>query len=403
MKNNNIIQLIIIICFFSCNGNKKDKKAEELVYNKQNMGAIIDSLPYNFKENDFSETIIAYKKIKKDIKNKYKAPPYGLLKNKIEEIFKLDVDKVNYRIIFLDDDSMFPKELLYYEKFILPDTYTFREFSDGNLENIDYDAFLKTILHYNNMIFYNDISATNWIKTKEPARIINLVKEQGYIKNKDWLQFAFSKSKLYKPDELERFLFDSKCRGEERTENGDCTGMLHTLRKDMLDKMIEYGAELSQLSTVANMVSNGNQEAYEENKEELYAYLMAHCYKAGQSGIIEYLYDSNPKIIEVFRKKDFYGIEDLKDFTDNFYKPQNKRFGLSSLGPDPYISYGVINDPDGYTNLRHGKESSSKVIKRVKTGEKFGIETNKGAWWIVVTEDGSRGFMHRSRITIIKE
>ncbi|MCD8440911.1 hypothetical protein G1K82_12860, partial [Tenacibaculum finnmarkense] len=366
----NIIQIILItLCMQSCNG-QKGKKMNTVKYNRN---AILNE----------------------KISSCYKKPTDKEFRQKILEVFKIDISKTTKKEINLSIE-LYPETALKEYNFIIPDDLHPMIPSEEDLLKMDkefiekaYKYVTKSICNYNKMIFYNDIAATNWVK-KNSSSLIHIVTKYGYIKNKDWLQFAFSKSELHEPYQLERFLFDVKCRGEERGEGGDCN-TVSSLRKDMLDKMIEYGAELSQLSTVANMVSNGNQEAYEENKEELYAYLMAHCYKAGQSGIIEYLYDSNPKMIEVFREKDFYGIEDLKDFTDNFYKPQNKRFGLSHLGPDPYISYGVINDPDGYTNLRHGKESSSKVVKRVKTGEKFGIEINKGDWWIVVTEDGTRG------------
>lgn len=334
----------------------------------------------------------------------FEFPDKNDFKNKIEEIFSVDLDTNRNEVVGLGIKENSELALINYS-YIIPSFYDFlygeseKDVSIEVYKNIGLD---KELCAYNNMIFHNDIKATNFIKSKSPELLIDLVKTYSYTTNKDWLKFAFNKSKLYEPMVLEKFLFSVKCKGTWRAENGDCHP-IYTLRKDMLDKMIEYGAELSQLSTVANMISNGNPESYEEDTEELYAYLMAYCYKAGQSGIIEYLYDTNPKMIEVFRKKDFYGIEDLEDFTDNFYKPQDKRFGLSSIGPDPYIAYGVINDPDGYTNLRDGKGTSAKVIKKIKEGEKFGIETNTGEWWIVVTEDGTRGRIHSSRVTVIKE
>ncbi|WP_438710540.1 SH3 domain-containing protein [Aquimarina muelleri] len=365
-----------------------------------------DSLPYNFDENDFKEYILAYQKIKRDLINSdsFSFPSFKVFSERILHFFDYNLENASYRVITFEDiHKKFSPEALYYEKYIIPDTYMFEELSDENLDESDYNFFLKEIIEYNKMIFYDDIGATNWIKNNSPTLLIDLVRTYNYTENKSWLQFVFKKTKLYEPQELEQFLFTVNCIGKDYTEGGECKKTISILRKDMLDKMIEYGAELSQLSTVANIVSNGNPQMYEEDTEELYAYLMAHCYKAGQSGIIEYLYDTNPKMIEVFRKKDFYGIEDLEDFTDNFYKPQNKRFGLSSIGPDPYIAYGVINDPDGYTNLRDGKGTSAKVIKKIKEGEKFGIETNTGEWWIVVTEDGTRGRIHSSRVTVIKE
>ncbi|GGX35570.1 SH3 domain-containing protein [Aquimarina muelleri] len=338
----------------------------------------------------------------------YKKPTNEQFRKKILEIFNTDISTKNETEIRLSTDK-YPETVLINYNFIIPFNLHPMIPDEESLQKMDkeaiekaYDYIIKNTCNYNKMIFNNDIHATNWIK-KNSLSLINLAQEYGYTKNKDWLQFAFSKSKLHEPTVLESFLFGFRCDSIVKNDGGyECKGQWQ-LRKDMLDKMIEYRAELSQLSTVANMVSNGKPQMYEEDTEELYAYLMAHCYKAGQSGIIEYLYDTDPKMIEVFRKKDFYGIEDLEDFTDNFYIPQNKRFGLSSLGPDPYIAYGVINDPDGYTNLRDGKGTSAKVIKKIKEGEKFGIETNTGEWWIVVTEDGTRGRIHSSRITIIKE
>lgn len=379
--------LLILIVLSSCKGqidNKNNKKME-------------DQLLYSFDTNQMSFLVdiydYSYEKLEKCRKNVSKQT----FQEKVKEIYNIDFDEIKYNDIYVNEASEHSDEILVNQRMIF-----INELPNIESKNEITESYLELLCNYNDMIFSNDIKSTNFIKANNPNLLIDLIRIYGYSANKDWLKFAFNKSKLYEPMVLEKFLFSVKCKGTWRAENGDCHP-IYTLRKDMLDKMIEYGAELSQLSTVANMVSNGRPESYEEDTEELYAYLMAYCYKAGQSGIIEYLYDTHPKMIEVFRKKDFYGIEDLEDFTDNFYKPQNKRFGLSSIGPDPYIAYGVINDPDGYTNLRDGKGTSAKVIKKIKEGEKFGIETNTGEWWIVVTEDGTRGRIHSNRITIIKE
>lgn len=60
---------------------------------------------------------------------------------------------------------------------------------------------------------------------------------------------------------------------------------------------------------------------------------------------------------------------------------------------------GIINDPDGYANLRSGKSADSKVIKEIFEGHKFEyIPDSKNDWWQVTTYDGSTGFIHKSRI-----
>lgn len=325
-------------------------------------------------------------------------------KNKVKELFLIDLD-LNARqdvVLGIHDDS---ELALNGYNYIIPSFYNFqygeseKEVSIKIYKQIGLD---KEVCAYNNMIFYNDIQSTSFIKKKHPEFLINLVKIYGYSGNKDWLQFSFSKSELYKPEVLEAFLFDIKCRGEWRGESGDCNTIV-TLRKDMLAKMIEYGAELSQLHLVANMVSNGNQEMYSENTDELYNYLIAHCYAAGQSGIIEYVYDTNPKMKDVFRKNNYYNIEGLEEYTNELYTPTDQRYGIGSLDPDPYLGYGVINDPDGYTNLRDGQGTNTPVVKKIVKGEKFAIKSKKDEWWLVVIADGTQGWIHKSRITITED
>ncbi|WP_062063050.1 SH3 domain-containing protein [Aquimarina longa] len=377
----NIIKIILIaLCIQSCNSQKE-----------KTMNVMEDQ----------------YALLNKKVSSCYKKPDNELFKQKILEIFNTDISIKKEKEIKLSIDK-YPETVLKEYNFIvpfnlhpmIPDNEGLQKMDEKAIEKM-YDYITKNICNYNNMIFYNDIHATNWIK-KNSLSLIHLAQEYGYTKNKDWLQFAFSKSKLYDPNELESFLFGFRCDSIYKTDGGDeCKGQWQ-LRRDMLDKMIEYDAELSQLHIVANMVSNGKPESYEEDTEELYAYLMAHCYKAGQTGLIEYLYDTNPKMKEVFRKQNYYNIEGLEEYTNEFYIPQNKRFGLSSIDSDPYEDYGEINDPDGYTNLRDGKGTNHPVIKKIVEGEVFAIKRKEKEWCLVVSEDGISGWIHSSRVKIIE-
>jgi hypothetical protein len=70
----------------------------------------------------------------------------------------------------------------------------------------------------------------------------------------------------------------------------------------------------------------------------------------------------------------------------------------------------VINDPDGYTNIRSSPRSDVKnIIGSVKSGQVFKAYPEAGAeWWRVSVQSQSTnspsiiGFMHKSRITILK-
>jgi hypothetical protein len=64
---------------------------------------------------------------------------------------------------------------------------------------------------------------------------------------------------------------------------------------------------------------------------------------------------------------------------------------------------GVINDPDGFTNLRAEQSADSAIIARVKNGEVFEFDALRWArepseWWMVTLASGRTGYMHSSRI-----
>ena len=63
----------------------------------------------------------------------------------------------------------------------------------------------------------------------------------------------------------------------------------------------------------------------------------------------------------------------------------------------------VINDPDGFTNVRAEPRENAAVVARVNAGEIFDFEydaTGKGTWWKVKLASGKAGWMHSSRIRI---
>jgi len=60
----------------------------------------------------------------------------------------------------------------------------------------------------------------------------------------------------------------------------------------------------------------------------------------------------------------------------------------------------VINDPDGFTNIRSGPGTQYEVISRVVNGELFYVLSPQGDWWRVRTREGKYGYIHRSRIKI---
>jgi hypothetical protein len=62
---------------------------------------------------------------------------------------------------------------------------------------------------------------------------------------------------------------------------------------------------------------------------------------------------------------------------------------------------GMIDDPDGFVNLRKGKSTDSAVVAKVKENEVFRFEADEDSEWCKVTlRSGKTGWMHGSRIRL---
>jgi len=69
-------------------------------------------------------------------------------------------------------------------------------------------------------------------------------------------------------------------------------------------------------------------------------------------------------------------------------------FAQTSLGQQ----LAIINDPDGFVNIRDSASSKSMIVGRITDDEIFYVDEDKGEWWPV-----SGGFVHKSRILILEE
>ncbi len=66
-------------------------------------------------------------------------------------------------------------------------------------------------------------------------------------------------------------------------------------------------------------------------------------------------------------------------------------------------TFGIINDPDGYTNIRGGEGSNYEIVGKLEEGYKFKyLPNDKSSWWAVETipyyGESIKGFVHKSRV-----
>ena len=64
----------------------------------------------------------------------------------------------------------------------------------------------------------------------------------------------------------------------------------------------------------------------------------------------------------------------------------------------------IIQDPDGYTNVRNGMSANSEIIDRLFEGENYEVfPSSDNNWWLVNTKSNVKGYVHKSRIKILNQ
>ena len=91
-----------------------------------------------------------------------------------------------------------------------------------------------------------------------------------------------------------------------------------------------------------------------------------------------------------FRIQNQYGLDELFVPVINRSLLQNK----SSIAS----CKGVIDDPDGYTNIRKSNSANSEIIGKIVDGEVFTYWETNDSWYIVQTAKGIKGYVYKSRI-----
>ncbi len=71
----------------------------------------------------------------------------------------------------------------------------------------------------------------------------------------------------------------------------------------------------------------------------------------------------------------------------------------------PSAPRAVIDDPDGYVNVRAGRGTQFEIVAEVREGEVFRVapKTDEEWWHVLTPDDRATGFMHSSRIRILRD
>jgi len=74
----------------------------------------------------------------------------------------------------------------------------------------------------------------------------------------------------------------------------------------------------------------------------------------------------------------------------------------------PILNYGqselgMINDPDRFVNVRADRSTDSEILFKIKENDFFLCEPTTDNWWKIDNFYGKTGFVHKSRIQLIKD
>lgn len=379
MKNITAYLLAGLSLFISCNG--QENKSQKIKETKKDMNSL-KTAPYNITDegdgtksnyDDLSPEFI--NKAKKVLEQrKFQFPDENTFNQKILDVFSFNLKDYKNSIIALRP-AMFPEVAIKENKFIF-----IQNAGAAEPEFINPDL----LYHFNSYIFYNSPVSYVWLQTNNSNLLYDLVVYYGYNKNKKLVESVFKKFDFNSLSDMEQLIFID-------------SGGYKKLKKQIFDDIetIIYKGKVEDFSyakegdgylrigDIINKISSSPKEYFEP--EKTISYLFERELRVGIQGDIESYLNKNPTYKSNLEKNKFYDLPTLKDYVKYIYqKESNTNF--------------IIQDSDGFTNLRKEKNSSSQILQKINTGEQVEVLDQNGDWWLVVSKEGKKGYVHKSRI-----
>ncbi|MGX5686425.1 SH3 domain-containing protein [Chryseobacterium cucumeris] len=379
MKNITAYLLAGLSLFISCNG--QENKSQKIKETKKDMNSL-KTAPYNITDegdgtksnyDDLSPEFI--NKAKKVLEQrKFQFPDENTFNQKILDVFSFNLKDYKNSIIALRP-AMFPEVAIKENKFIF-----IQDAGAAEPEFINPDL----LYHFNSYIFYNTPVSYVWLQTNNSNLLYDLVVYYGYNKDKKLVESVFKKFDFNSLSDMEQLIFID-------------SGGYKKLKKQIFDDIetIIYKGKVEDFSyakegdgylrigDIISKISSSPKEYFEP--EKTISYLFERELRVGIQGDIESYLNKNPTYKSNMEKNKFYDLPTLKDYVKYIYqKESNTNF--------------IIQDSDGFTNLRKEKNSSSQILQKINTGEQVEVLDQNGDWWLVVSKEGKKGYVHKSRI-----
>jgi hypothetical protein len=376
-----IIILFMITCIISsCHSQTKDKKIGTINSTKKNEDKLYSVyLPLM---NQLLE------------KNDFKAPNHEDFKNKIIKHFGVDIDMAKYNDVFLERGLGFTA--MNNERFI--DTYQLDRglidgagdaFADILKEGLN-NEYNSDFVNYNKVLFNDDPLAISKL-IKDSNKTEDIVVYLNYEKNNLLINFLIKnlkKAETYNTDfKLHLLWYNNKKESQIIRKK---------IISEIANKNPDFIFDLSHFlnSNKAQIKDKVEQQLIDETLAYLIDIELNHYDNKDLSdnkgySLLNNFYVQNPKLLEKLKANNYYNYPLLNKYTQTYL--------LMSSENEATLSGRVI-DPDGFTNLRKEKNSTSAVLEKVKAGEIVEILDNSDNWWLVVTKLGNKGYVYKTKI-----
>ncbi|MDR3025140.1 SH3 domain-containing protein [Chryseobacterium sp.] len=263
-----------------------------------------------------------------------------------------------------------------------------------NEENLITYPYMKSVVNLNKIIYQNDLTSILTTTHSDVDLARDIVILFNYEKNEILLKKISNNIQDLK-DYTNNFILSIVFYNKD-----------HTIRK----KLLEYLSKNQELiSHITFYLADNKKEIVNKNKllskdiDGAIAFLLNLGLQGRENddiytgndfsyGLLNNIFISYPNLIEEFGKNNYFGYDALKYFTKVFQTEQEH------INESDSIEVYVIEDPDGYTNLRKEKSAQSEILQKIKTGEQIEVLDNTGDWFLVKTKEGKTGYVHKSRV-----
>ena len=361
----------------SCNSKTKKEEMES------------SKSPKLYQDKLYERYVPLMNKLLKD--NRYKYPNHADFKNKVINYLGVDVDNSEYNDVNIPNLAI----AISSEGFI--DTYSLDRgnidgagdaFSEILKEGIE-NEFNKDFIYYNKILFYDDIQTISKI-INDTDRLENIVIYFDYEKNS-----LLNKNLINKIKNIDDFNDEFKFHLLWYNNKSKSEIIRKKMISDIAEKNSDFVIDLSYFlfkkkTDIKNSISD--KLFYETLGYLLEVVLKIHDDEDTETNMayraLNNLYEDDSNL-----------LNKLQDFNFPMIQKYTKIY-RAIKSEEQSISFGIINDQDGYTNLRKERSSDSEVIQKINTGDSVEILDNSGDWWLVQTKEGKKGYVYKTKIKL---